>query len=133
LNDEESAARPVDDDDPVVVYRTKLLHEADMVAEAMSRAQIPHFRRVETIGGLSAAMPAAPPPGLLPGDFYAIVVPTRWATRASRFIAALPVPQEIRSTHRTPGVREMFQGRTWIFVLAVLLTLLLGLIRMYLL
>ena len=120
-------------DDPVVVYRTAFLHEADMVSEAMSRAQMPHSRRVETSGGLSVAMSVNPGPGMLPGNFFAIAVPGRWAIQAARFVAKLPVSQEIRSTHQMPRVREMFQGRTWIFVLAILLVLILGVIRMYLL
>jgi hypothetical protein len=81
------------DDDPVVVYRTRLLHEADLVADEMSRAGMPYFRRVESVGGLSAAMSTNPAPGLLPGSFYAIAVPGSWATRATRFIATLPVPR----------------------------------------
>jgi hypothetical protein len=32
-----------------------------------------------------------------------------------------------------PGPKDMFQGRTWIFVLAIILALIVGVIRMYLL
>jgi hypothetical protein len=120
-------------DDSVVVYRTAFLHEADMVSEAMSRARMPHSRRVETTGGWSVAMPVNPSPGLLPGNFFAIAVPGSWAVQAVRFVSRLPVSQEIPSTHQMPGAREVFRGWTWIFVLAILLVLIVGVIRMYLL
>jgi hypothetical protein len=131
MNDDDSVDNLPENDDPVVVYRTRFLHEADMVAEAMDRAQMPHFRRVATIGGLSAAMPANPGPGLLPGSFFAIAVPGSWATRAERFVEKLPVSPEPPSSHRMPGWRDMFQGWTWVFVLAILLVLILGVIRMF--
>ena len=118
-------------DDPIIVYRTSLLHEADLVAEAMKRAQIPFFRRVETLGGLSAAMPVNPPPGLLPGSFWAIAVPGSWAKRADRFIAGLPVAREIPATHQMPGAKLMFKGWTWMFALVIIVALLWALVRMY--
>ena len=118
-------------DDPVVVYRTTVLLEADVVAEAMSRAKIPYFRRVETTGGWSVAMPANPPPGLFPGNLWAIAVPGSWAARAKRFVSGLPVSQELRTSHRMPGVKEMFQGWTWFFVLAILLALGWTIVRMF--
>lgn len=114
-----------------VVYRTTTLHDADVVAEAMGRAQIPFLRRVETLGGLSVAMPVNPEPGLLPGNFWVIVVPGRWSRRARKLIARLPVSQENRDTHRMPGVPEMFQGWTWVFVLAIVVALVVTLLRMY--
>ncbi len=123
----------VESDDPVVVYRTRYLNEADVVAEAMSRAQVPFFRRVETIGGLSAAMPLNPAPGLLPGNRWAIAVPGSWAKRAVQFIAKLPVSQEPEppSEFRAPGVKEFFQGWTWLFVFGIVLALLWTIIRMW--
>jgi hypothetical protein len=120
-----------ENDDPVVVYRTNALHEADIVAEALDGARIPFVRRVETLGGLSTAMPVNPPPGLLPGNSWSIAVPGKRARRAARFIARLPVAQELPATHRMPGVRDLFQGWTWIFVLAILFALAWTLIRMY--
>jgi hypothetical protein len=75
----------------VVVYRTGIVYEFDMVADAMTRAGIPYFRREESIGGLSFAMPVMP--SMTPGDLYAIVVPESWADRAKHFIASLPVAQ----------------------------------------
>ena len=120
-----------ENDDPVVVYRTRMLNEADVVAEAMGRAGMPIFRRVETIGGLSSAMPVDPPPGLLPGGFFAIAVPRSWATRAAHFIARLPVSQETEPRGAHPGAREFFQGWTWLFVVAILCALLWTIIRMY--
>ena len=120
-------------DDLVVVYRTRVLHEADMVAEAMSRAQMPCVRRVETLGGLSTAMPLNPPPGLLPGNLWAIAVPRSWAERAVHFIAELPVSQEPEPSgeFRAPGVKEFFHGWTWLFVFGIVLALLWTVIRMW--
>ncbi len=117
--------------DPVVVYRTGLLHEVDIVSEALKRARIPYFRRVETIGGLSAIVPVNPAPGQMPGSLFAVAVPGQWVDRAERFIATLPVSQEVRASHQMPGVKEMFKGWTWIFVAAILLALIWGVIRMY--
>ena len=131
MNDEGFSSGVAENDDPVVVYRTSFLHEADLVAEAMDRAHMPHFRRIATVGGLSVAMTANPSAGLLPGNFFAIAVPGMWATRAKRFVATLPVTQEPPASHQMPGVREMFKGWTWIFVLGILLVLILGLIRMF--
>ena len=133
MNDDTPSTPSVEGDAPIIVYRTQLLHEADMVCDAMSRAQIPYFRRAVTVDGQSIAMSPAPPPGLLPGNSFAVAVPGRWADRARRLVAGLPVSQEIRSSHRMPRRREMFQGWTWIFVVAILLLLILGVIRMYLL
>ncbi len=131
MNDEGSGRDLAESDDPVVVYRTAFLHEADLVAEAMDRAQIPHFRRIAAMGGWSVAMPANPAPGLLPGSFFAIAVPGKWVARAESFVASLPVSREPQASHRMPGIREMFRGWTWIFVLAILLVLILGVIRMF--
>ena len=80
-----------DDGNSVVVYRTGVVYEFDMVADAMTRAGIPYFKRKESIGGLSFAMPVMP--SMAPGDLYAIVVPETWAERAKHFIAELPVSQ----------------------------------------
>jgi len=131
MSTEDSWATEVESDNSVVVYRTAFLHEADMVSEAMSRAQIPHSRRVETSGGLSVAMSVNPGPGMLPGSLFAIAVPSSRARQATHFVAKLPVSQEIRSTHQMPSVKEMFRGWTWVFVLAILLVLILGVVRMY--
>ncbi|HEY4230782.1 MAG TPA: hypothetical protein VGO79_11450 [Thermoanaerobaculia bacterium] len=118
-------------DDPIVVYRTSALHEADIVAEALERAHIPFFRRVETLGGLSFAMPVNPPPGMLPGNFWSIAVPGKWVRRTARFIAKLPVTQQLPATHLMPGVRDVFRGWTWLFVLAILLAMAWTIFRMY--
>ena len=120
-------------DDPVVVYRTRVLYEADMVAEAMTRAGVPFFRRMESIGGLSFAMPVPPPMGA-PGALWAIAVPGSWVDRAAHFIAKLPVSQEIepgKRGFRPPGVKEFFRGWAWLFVVAIVLVLVWTIFRMY--
>jgi hypothetical protein len=76
-------------------------------------------------------MPVSPPPGLLPGNFWAIAVPGKWVRRAVRFISKLPVTQQLPATHRMPGVRDLFQGWTWLFVLAILLAMAWTIFRMY--
>jgi hypothetical protein len=77
------------DEGTVAIYRTGILSEFDMVADALTRGGIPYVRRRESIGGLSFAMPVAP--AMAPGESYAIVVPEAWADRAKHFVAAMPV------------------------------------------
>ncbi len=79
----------------VAVYRTGVVYEFDIVADAMTRAGIPYFKRRESIGGLSFAMPVMP--SMAPGDLYVIVVPETWAERAKHFIAELPVSQGVQA------------------------------------
>jgi hypothetical protein len=109
-----------DDGSSVVVYRTGILYEADMVADAMTRAGIPFFRRKESIGGLSFAMPAAP--SMAPGDIWAIVVPGTWADRAKHFVAELPVPRAAEQGVRGFQPPEKLLIR-WSWVLVVGLAL----------
>ena len=91
MKDEKSRAQTDggNDSNSVAVYRTGVVYEFDIVADAMTRAGIPYFKRRESIGGLSFAMPVMP--SMAPGDLYAIVVPETWAERAKHFIAELPV------------------------------------------
>jgi hypothetical protein len=107
-----------DDGKSVVVYRTGIVYEFDMVADAMTRAGIPYFRRRESIGGLSFAMPVMP--SMAPGDMYAIVVPETWAARAKHFVAALPVSQGAQAG--APGFRsskELTSQWAWVFVVGL--------------
>lgn len=115
---------------PVVVYRTGIVYELDMVADAMTRAGIPYFRRRESIGGLSFAMPVMP--SMAPGEMYAIVVPETWADRAKHFIAALPVAQgDQASASGFRSSRELTSQWAWalvaglglLFILAIVMLL----------
>src|SRR5262249_17266360 len=81
----------------VVAYRSGLLYEFDMVADALEAAGVPYFRREESSSGLSFAMPVVPVQG--PGVTWAIVVPRRALKRAKRIIVGLPVSQDMH-----PGV-----------------------------
>jgi hypothetical protein len=80
----------------VVVFRSGLLYEADLVADALAQAGIPHYRREETIGGPEFAMPAAPAQGV--GVAFSIRVPPRAARAATKLVATLPV-----SNSSSPG------------------------------
>jgi hypothetical protein len=112
-----------DESSSVVVYRTRLVYELDVVADALSRAGIPHFRRGESIGGLSFAMPVMPT--MAPSTIWAIVVPESWADRARHFIASLPVSQdaEPKSLGTPSSVRPSSRSWAWLFVLGMALLL----------
>ena len=107
-----------DEGNSVVVYRTGTVYEFDMVAEAMTRAGIPYFRRRESIGGLSFAMPVMP--SMAPGDLYAIVVPETWADRAKHFIAALPVSQGAQARASAfRSSKELTSQWAWVLVVGL--------------
>jgi hypothetical protein len=106
------------DGNSVVVYRTGILYEFDMVTDAMTRARIPYFRRKESIGGLSFAMPVMP--SMAPGDMYAIVVPETWAARAKHFIIALPVSQgDQASASAFRSSKELTSQWAWVLVVGL--------------
>jgi hypothetical protein len=81
----------------VVVLRTGVLFEADMAAAALENAGVPYYRREESSGGLSFAMPAAPSPG--PGTWWRIEVPAAVVDRAEEILNGLPMPRK-----ESPGV-----------------------------
>jgi hypothetical protein len=115
----------------VVVYRTGVVYELDLVADGMSRAGIPYFRRMETIGGLTSAMPVMPAGG--PGTLWTIVVPWTWADRAEHFIAKLPVPQgaepHVWSSAAPPQKKKRPFYWAWVFVIGAVLLLVWSMIR----
>lgn len=117
----------------VVVYRTGLVSEFDMVADAMSRAGIPYFRRMESIGGLSFAMPVMPAGG--PGTLWAIVVPEIWADRAKHLISKLPIPQgaepHVWSAAAPPQKKAPSIYWAWVFVVSAVLLLVWSMIRAF--
>jgi hypothetical protein len=119
--------------DSVVVYRSGVLYEADLVAAALERARIPHFRREESSSGLAFAMPVAPSMG--PGDIWAILVPQTWADRAERFIAELPVSHDpnpgVWRFRPRPDVKRFFKQWAWIYVVGVLAALLWSIISLF--
>jgi hypothetical protein len=76
----------------VTVLKTGRLYEADMLADALTSAGIPYFRREENFAGLQLAMPAMPSPG--PGTFFCVIVPEAAAPDAREVLAELPIDPE---------------------------------------
>ena len=77
----------------VVIFRTGLLHEADLVAGALEGQGIPYYRRMEALGGPEFAMPYAPSNG--PGTSWAVHVPRQAVAEAREVIRALPVTHQV--------------------------------------
>jgi hypothetical protein len=97
--------------DDVVVFRSGLLHEADLVASSLEQARIPHYRRSEILGGPELAMPAAPAQG--PGLTWTVRVPSSRAPEAMDLIHELPV-RNVSSPgpwgfHPTAGARRIWR------------------------
>ena len=119
--------------DSVVVYRSGMLYEADLVAASLERAHVPHFRRQESASGLAFAMPIAPSMG--PGEVWAILVPKSWAKRADRFIAELPVSHDanpgVWGFRPRPEVKQFFRQWAWIYVAGVLAALIWSIISIF--
>ena len=103
-----------------------------MVADALKRAQIPFFRREESLSGVTFAMPAAPSMG--PGDLWAILVPETWANRAEHFIAQLPVSHDPNpgpwGFRPRPEVKKFFRQWAWASLVAILAALVFSVISM---
>jgi hypothetical protein len=73
----------------IVAFRSGLLYEADMVADALSEAGVPFYRRSEVLGGPEFAMPVAASPG--PGTVRTVLVPAQSSSLAASVIESLPV------------------------------------------
>jgi hypothetical protein len=118
----------------VVVYKTGFVYELDIVADALSRADIPYFRRMESIGGLTFAMPVMPAGG--PGTLWTIVVPETCAERAKHFISKLPVPQgaepHVWSAAAPPQEKKPYFYWAWVFVIGAALLVVWSMIRAFL-
>jgi hypothetical protein len=113
----------VDSGDSEVVYRSGLLYESDMVADALKHAGIPYFRREESSSGLSFAMPVAPVQG--PGVTWAIVVPGTVLRQARRVIARLPVSKDMHpgvwGFKPTPAVQRFFRQYAALYIGVILI------------
>jgi hypothetical protein len=109
-----------------VVFRSGLLHEADLVADSLERAGIPFYRQVESASGLVFAMPVAPAPG--PGVAWLIVVPTRRSAAARKVIRRLPVTLDpspgFWGFHPRAEVKTFYRQYAWLYVIGVALVLL---------
>jgi hypothetical protein len=95
----------------VVAFRSGLLYEADIVADALSEAGIPFYRRTEVLGGPEFAMPVAASPG--PGTVWSVLVPEMSRASASELIESLPV-----SNVASPGSWS-FHPKPWARTLIV--------------
>ena len=73
----------------VTVLKTARLYEADMLANELEQANVPHYRRQETFAGLQLAMPAMAAPGL--GTFFTVIVPDAAEQQAREILQQLPV------------------------------------------
>ncbi len=115
--------------DDEVGIRTGFLYEADMVANALKEAGVPHYKRVET-GGIELAMPVSPAQG--PGVWYLVCVPTKAAPKARQIIATLPVSRDpspgIWAFNPTKRFRKGWQAYSLIALLLLVLILLISVI-----
>ncbi len=73
----------------IIILKTGRLYEADMLADALQKAGVPHYRREEHFSGLQEAMPALPMPG--PGIFFTVVVPEVAQADAREILSVLPI------------------------------------------
>jgi hypothetical protein len=117
----------------VVVFRSGLLHEADLVADALEEAGIPFFRQVENAAGLVFAMPVAPAPG--PGAAWLILVPARKLAAARRLIRRLPVSADpspgFWGFHPRPEVKQFYRQYAWVYIVGMALVFLWTLVRLF--
>ena len=75
------------------VYRSKYLHEVDLVAEQLEQAGIAFIRSVEVPGG-TYAMPIASGVASGPGCWFLVVVRPPLADRARALVRSLPVSHD---------------------------------------
>ncbi len=108
----------------VVAFRTNLLHEADLVANALTAGGIPHYRRED--GGPQFGLPALPAQGLR--ATFSIHVPSRKARAAAKLISALPVDHSPSLSpwgfKPTSEMEAVLRHQAWFAVVGVALALL---------
>jgi hypothetical protein len=116
-----------------VVYRSGLLHEADLVADALEEVGIPFYRQVEAASGLVFAMPVAPVPG--PGAAWLVIVPARRSAAARRLIKRLPVSSDpspgFWGFHPRPEVKKFYRQYAWFYIIGMALVFLWTVIRLF--
>jgi len=119
--------------DARVVFRSGLLYEADMVADALDRKGIPFYRQLEVASGLTFAMPVNPVPG--PGEAFLVLVSERRFTAARKIIATLPVSMDsspgIWGFHPRPEVKKFYKQYAWFYVVGMALVFLWTLYRLF--
>lgn len=72
------------------VYRSRFLHEVEMLCEHLEREDLP-FTRAEERMGDRFHIPIAAAPAALPGAWYLVTVPAEYAARAAEIVDALPI------------------------------------------
>ena len=83
-------ADPADAEEPDFVYRSRYLHEVEMVCEHLEREGLAFYQSEEAMG-VRYAMPAAPSVATLPGAWFLVIVPAAHAERAAEIVDALPI------------------------------------------
>jgi hypothetical protein len=119
-------------EDTTVVFRTGLLHEVDLVADALSSAGLPYFLQAESTTGVTRAMSVVPAPGF--GGFWNVVVPRSAAGQARSVIKRLPVTNDRNPSpwafHPRPEVKRFYRQYAWFFVIGLALVIIWDLIYM---
>lgn len=126
LVEPESDPRPSGDEPSghaVVVLRTGKIFEADLAASVLEEAGVPHFRREQSSGGLTFAMPAAPSVG--PGNWWVILVPEEAAEEARSILEQLPLDADnepgVWDFAPSPQAKSFF--KSWAFFTLLLFAL----------
>jgi|WetSurMetagenome_2_1015567.scaffolds.fasta_scaffold316230_2 hypothetical protein len=73
-----------------LVYRSRFLHEVEMLCEHLEREDLP-FTRAEERMGDRFHIPVAAAPATLPGAWYLVTVPAEHAARAAEIVDELPI------------------------------------------
>lgn len=73
----------------VVVMRTGRIWEVEMVENAFTEANLPHYQQSESSSGLVLAKQLAPAMG--PGEWWSFWVPKSFLAEAQEILAALPI------------------------------------------
>lgn len=72
-----------------VVMRTGRIWEVELVEDALTSAEIPHFQQSENVSGLVLAKQLAPSMG--PGAWWSFYVPRPFSARAKIVLSSLPL------------------------------------------
>ena len=120
-------------DDAEVVFRTGLLHELDLVADALAAAGVPHTLQDESVTGIKTAMSVVPAPGF--GGFWNVLVPETAVARARSIIKRLPVRDDrnpgLWGFHPRPEIKKFYRQYAWFFVVGLALVIIWDLIVMF--
>ncbi len=114
----------------VVILRTGKIFEADLAASLLEEAGVPYFRREQSSGGLSFAMPAAPSVG--PGTWWVILVPVEAESEARSLLEQLPFDLDeepgVWDFGPSPGAKSFFKSWAFFTLLLFALAFILGLL-----